>query len=349
MGFLRTKENFTQEVIEKQIRKISKVYETPVEGFDQKTFIEGQYELTECINELYTLMFIDPASYGLPYLKEPVVDYHVRKEIYKLFSFFIDFTNGKLQDNTIYLNVQQFKQSCNKMALNVKDILNISGFNFTFVDIEVLITNKKYPNLINVLYEYAKSCSLIKRRVMEHFERFNYRYLAGNYKITVEDMWQTIWEDDARLAIQVLHTKLTDQKVKYKVDSEFFRIRYYYKNKDILIVNTNYFDVEHNKYYPVHYRLRCILDGEKIEEFCERISQDSILSIESYQHLCRCKPNCIPGYGSTGPESCGARKEFIINNNRFYICIDNLETGDLYQPHDAEFVSRIAIYMWECK
>lgn len=153
---------------------------------------------------------------------------------------------------------------------------------------------------------FVLKCSEIKHLPLHHFIRFNYRYLASNTKWRVEEIIQTVWKTEDRKRLELLHESLSQHGIKSKVDKTFFDIRYYYKGKNI-IITTKSVDRTTVKYCPVFYRLRCILNNEQTEKYGQAIDNIPGLAESAYQYFDRCRPDCVPGYGSTGPQNCLTR------------------------------------------
>lgn len=347
--------SYTQQYINNQYHFVAKVYELPIEySSNTRETVEGEYQLTASIKNFIQLMADSPSKYGIPviihYSDTKKSALLVRKSIQRIFSLLLYLGIGRLEGQSIILSKEEYLtacQSCNHTEeLDYIELLRDAGICCTIKDGFFIFTNETYPLSVPVLFWYARKCLLLKKKPLLNFMRFDYRLFTGKVKLNIDDILYMLPGNNDRTLLRSLHEKLVSLKIKFKISDEFYRIHYYINNRDMLIITPNYY-WEGNGFVSLFCRIRCIVFGDAMQIFQNALNSKPELSCEAFRCFSRCRPDCTPGYGCTGPDDCGIRQSFLINKNQLYLCSDCIAELPLAKPEDVKFVQSIIQLMSE--
>jgi hypothetical protein len=185
---------------------------------------------------------------------------------------------------------------------------------------EVTVSSAKYPQMPSELSLLSKACARDRVRGLFHFQRCDYRTLEPKVLLNMNDVFKILPEALGK-GVNETDIFLSKLKFKRKIEPYYdFGYRISYSNKAGVVC---YFHI--NSYFneSLYIYIRWVLDTRQSTRFFDIVEEHSKgYSDYIFNNLCKCDPDCVPGFGASSPEVCIARIKLEYNGRTEYACKD---------------------------
>lgn len=300
---------------------------------DLEGFQAAMQELYTFFRNLYEDMYKYPRKYSIPeemYPDEPRFNKKRLNVAGIVRNVILDFLYrigqaGRYEADSIKVESQVYKELVEAKSKKIDfpsflDALRQLGMNIAAGENGIYITGTQHPKMPQALSLLSKACAQGGSKGLYYFQRCDFRVLGQKFSLDLNDVLQVLPEP-FRKGLAEADQFISKYKYRRKIEPyNDFGYRIVYSNKTGVVC---YCHVNAYLDKRIYMYIRWVLNTEQTTRLFDIVDNESTeFADQIFDSICKCDPECVPGFGALSPNECIARIKIERNGKAKYVCKD---------------------------